>query len=38
MSSFPLVSRIRDYFRSERGVVPGLAAWRRRLAYPALMA
>jgi hypothetical protein len=37
MSTIKLASRIRDYFSSERGVVPGLSAWRRRFGYPALV-
>ena len=38
MSSIVLPTRIRDYFQSERGIVPGLAAWRRRFTYPTRVA
>jgi len=34
MSNIRIISRIRDYFFTERGAVPGLSSWRRRrLAY-----
>ena len=38
MSTIVLPNRIRDYFLAERGVVPGLAEWRRRFAYPTRVA
>lgn len=36
--STSIITAVRDYFFNERGVVPGLASWRRRLPYPTLVA
>ena len=33
-----IIAAVRDFFLNERGVVPGLASWRRRLSYPTLAA
>lgn len=38
MNTFDFISRIRDIFLAERGVVPGLASWRRRSPAVALAA
>ena len=38
MSSIVLPTRVLDYVVNERGVVPGLAAWRRRFHYPTRVA
>ncbi len=38
MSTLVLPTRIRDYFMNERGIVPGLASWRRRFHYPTRVA
>ena len=38
MSGILVPTRILDYVLSERGIVPGLAAWRRRFHYPVAVA